>query len=205
MKIKLERFALGLILAPLAPIAGLLLFWWGAYEFLPERWIPFVALSGILLGLLADVFLLKKLIDRAYKLGLVFWVVVFLFYTIGLFGFFMGVPIFNALLAIPAGFVIGGKLASQGAERLQVQKAAGRTAWFTSSVLAFICTASAFIALMSKSTASDLRGMLGLGFEVTQPMIVGLILVGGTALLTVGWGLTVISVRFSHKFLQSKV
>jgi hypothetical protein len=47
--------------------------------------------------------------------------------------------------------------------------------------------------------------MLGLGFEVTQPMIVGLILVGGTALLTVGWGLTVISVRFSHKFLQSKV
>ena len=205
MKTKLERFAFGLILAPLVPLALFMGGWWGAYELLPENWIPFGALFGLLLGLLADVFLLKKLIDRAYKLGLAFWVAVFLFYSIGVFGFCMGVPVFNAALAIPAGFVIGGKLASQGADKLQVRRAAGRTAWFTTGVLAFVCAASAFIALMSESTASDLRGMLGLGFEVTQGMIIGLILVGGAALLAVGWGLTVISVRFSHKFLQRKV
>ena len=204
MNIKLERFGLGFILAPLAPLALFMVAWWAAYTLLPENWIPFGALSGLLLGLLADVFLLKKLIDRAYTLDIAFWVAVFLFYSVGIFGFFMGVPIFNTLLAIPAGFFIGGKLASQRADRLLVRQAAGRTAWFTSGVLAFICAASAFIALVSKSTASDLRGMLGLGFEVTQGMIIGLILVGGAALLAIGWGLTIISVRFSHKFLQRK-
>ena len=205
MNTKLERFGLGIILAPLAPLAFFMGAWWGAYEFLPEKWVPLGALSGLLLGILADAFLLKNLIDRAHQLNVVFWVAVFIFYSIGIFGFFMGVPVFNALLAIPAGFVIGGKLASQEADKLQVRKAAGRTAWFTTGVLVFICAASAFIALMSESTASDLRGMLGLGFEVTQGMIVGLILVGGVTLLVLGWGLAIVSVRISHKFLQRNV
>jgi hypothetical protein len=200
-----ERFGLGIILAPLTPLALFMGAWWGAYEFLPEKWVPLGALSGLLLGLLADTFLLKRLIDRAHQLNMAVWVAVFLFYSIGVFGFFMGVPVFNALLAIPAGFVIGGKLASQGADTLQVRRAAGRTARFTTGVLVCICAASAFIALMSESTASDLRGMLGLGFEVTHGMIVGLILVGGAALLILDWGLAIFSVRFSYKFLQRKV
>ncbi len=204
MKTKLERLALGLILAPLAPLALFMGAWWGAYELLPETWIPFGALSGLLLGILADVFLLKQLVERAYKLGTGFWVAVFLFYTIGIFGFFMGVPVFNAALAIPAGFVVGGKLASKNADKLQLRVATRRTAWFTTGVLAFICAASAFIALASESTATDLQLMLGLGFDVTQHMIVGLILVGGTALLAIEWGLSVAAVRFTYSFLQRK-
>jgi hypothetical protein len=46
--------------------------------------------------------------------------------------------------------------------------------------------------------------MLGLGFEVTQAMIIGLILVGGIGLLAVGWGLSVASVRLTYFLLQSK-
>jgi hypothetical protein len=204
MKTKLEHFALGLILAPLAPLALFMGAWCGSYELLPEKWIPFGAIAGLLLGILADIFLLKRLVTRAYKLGTVFWVAVFLFYTIGIFGFFMGVPVFNAALAIPAGFVVGGKLASENADKLQVHRAAGRTAWFTTGMLALVCAASAFFALVSSSTASDLRGMLGLGFEVTQGMIIGLILVGGATLLAVGWILAVASVRFTHAILQRK-
>ncbi len=203
MKTKLERFALGLILAPLAPLAGLMGFWWSAYAFLPETWIPVAAITGLLAGILADVFLLKKLLDR--RLSLLFWVAVFLFYSIGTFGFFMGVPVFNAILAIPAGFVIGSRLAAQNAGMPQARKAARRTAWFTTGVLALICAASAFIALASPSTASDLRGMLGLGFEVTQGMIIALILVGGVALLAVCWGLSVASVRLTFKFLKRQL
>ncbi len=114
MKTKLERFALGLILAPLAPLAGLMVFWWSAYAILPEAWIPLVTITGLLAGILADVFLLKKLLDR--RLSLLFWVAVFLFYSIGTFGFFMGVPVINAILAIPAGFVIGSRLAAENAD-----------------------------------------------------------------------------------------
>ncbi|HTX90757.1 MAG TPA: hypothetical protein VMC09_06030 [Anaerolineales bacterium] len=201
---KLERLAFGLILAPPAPLAGLLLFWWGAYALLPEKWIPPAALSGLLLGILVDPFLLKKLLPRASQLGTTFWAAVFLFYTIGVFGMFMGVPVFNALLAVPAGFVVGAKLATRGADWPQARKAARRTAWFTTAILAAVCAASALLALLSPSTASDLKGLLGLGFEVTPGMVAGLIVIGGLALLAFGWGLALVSVRFSYAFLQQK-
>ena len=137
MHTKLERFARGLILAPLAPLAGFLAFWWAAYALLSEPWIPFAAMGGLLAGILADIFLLKKLLER--RLGLLLWVAVFLFYSIGIFGFFMGVPVFNVALAIPAGVVIGSRLAAENADRQHVHQAAQRTAWFTSGVLALIC------------------------------------------------------------------
>jgi hypothetical protein len=203
MKTKLERFVLSLILAPLAPLAGLLAFWWAAYFLLPTAWIPWIALAGLLAGILADVFFLKSLLER--HLSLLFWAVVFLFYTTGSFGFFMGVPVFNAILSIPAGFVIGSRLAVQNADQQQVRKAAQRTAWFTTGVLACVCTISAIIALASPSTPSDLRGMLGLGFEVTQDMIIGLILAGGAGLLATCWVLAIASVRYTFFFHQRKV
>jgi len=203
MKTKLERFARGLILAPVLPLVGLLAFWWAAFALLPATWIPFTGISGLLFGVLADIFLLNKLLDR--RLGLLFWMAVFLFYSIGIFGFFMGVPFFNVALAIPAGFVVGSRLAAENADRLLLRKAAYRTAWFTSGVLAMICAASAFIALASSSTAYDLQGMLRLGFEVTQAMIIALILVGGLALLALDWGLSVASVRAAYIFLHRKV
>ena len=203
MKTTLERFVLALMIAPLAPLAGFLGFWWGAYANLPEAWIPFSALAGLTIGILADIFLLKKLLNR--RLSLLVWVVVFLFYTTGLFGFFMGVPVFNAVLAIPAGFVIGSRLAAENADQVRVRKAAQHTAWFTTGVLALICAASAFIALASSSTAGDLRGMLGLNFVVTQGMIIGLILVGGAGLLATCWGLSVVSVRLTYKFLHRAI
>ena len=202
MKTKLGRFALALILAPLAPLAGLMGFWWASYAFLPETWIPFLMFAGLLAGILADIFLLKQLLER--RLSLLFWVTVFLFYSISTFGFFMGVPVLNAALAIPAGFVVGSRLVADNADRRQVWKTAKYTAWFTTGVLALICAASALIALASSSTAADLRGMLGLGFEVTRGMIIGLILVGGSALLAACWGLSIASVSITVLLLQRK-
>ena len=201
MKTKIERFTLGLILAPVTPLAGLMAFWWLSYALLPEKWIAVGTVAGLLLGLLADVFLLKRLIDRAHTVKMLFWAAVFLFYAVGLFGFFMGVPVFHAALAVPAGFVVGARLARAAAGPAQVRTAARRTALFTTLVLAFICTASATIALLSPSTAADLQGMLGLGFAVTPAMIWGLILVGGAGLLAVNWALTGLSVRLTQRFL----
>jgi hypothetical protein len=203
MKTKLERFVIGLMLAPVAPLAGLMGFWWAAYALLPESGIPYAAIAGLLIGFLADIFLLKKLLDR--RLRLPTWVAIYLFYSTGFFGFFMGVPVFNAALAIPAGFVVGSRLVAENADQTRVRKAALHTAWFTSGVLAMICAASAFIALTDPYTASGLQHMLGLGFTVTRGMVIGLILAGGAGLLLVCWGLSIASVRFTYLFLQRKV
>src|SRR5512144_2866099 len=109
MKTTFERIVFGLILAPLAPLAGFMAGWWAAYTWLPEKWIPVGALAGLCAGIGADVFLLGRLVERARRMNSLFWAVIFLFYSVGVFGFFMGVPVFNALLALPAGFATAAK------------------------------------------------------------------------------------------------
>ena len=158
--------------------------------------------TGLALGILADVYILKRLILRAYRLGTVFWLAVLLFYSVGMFGFFMGMPVFNAALAVPAGFVVGGKLARETVDVVQLHRVSLRACIVTTALMALVCIASAFFALISPSTPSDLRGMLGLGFEVTPTMIWGLILIGGVGLLAVNWVLTGLSVRLTHRFLS---
>jgi hypothetical protein len=117
----------------------------------------------------------------------------------------MGVPIFNALLSVPAGFVIGARLASENADRIQVRKMMRDTALFTTGILFLVCIASAFFALTSPSTPNDLRGMLGLKFEVTQSMVIGLIVIGGILLLAFNAILTAASIRLTHLRLTHKV
>jgi len=203
MRTKIESFVHGLILAPLAPIAGFLGFWWTSYALLPERWTPLCAISGLALGIIADVLLLKKLTARAYHLDPVFWLAVLLFYSIGTFGFFMGVPVFNAALAIPVGFFIGGKMAYEKADDVRMRRVSLQTCILTTVLMALVCTASAFFSLMSPSTPNDLRGMLSFGFEVTPAMIWGIILVGGAGLLIFNWLLTGLAVRLTHRFLST--
>ena len=201
---RFEKLILAVILGQIAPVIGLLAFWWASIPLLAEGLVPYAALAGLALGLLADVFILRRFARKAYQLDIKSWVAIHLFYSAWVFGTFMGVPVPNLVLALPAGFVVGGRLAREEADESRVRAAARRTAWFTTGVLALICAASALIALVSPSTAYDLQGMLGLRFEVTQPMVVGLILAGGAALLAFNWALTVASVRFSHTFLQRK-
>lgn len=204
MKTKFQYYGLGLLLAPLAPLAGLMGFWFLSYALLPEGWIPYGTITGLLAGALVDLLVLKKLLDRVHQLSLVFWMAVLLFYSIGTFGLFMGVPVFNAALAIPAGFVVGGQLALEMADREKIRTSAFRTCILTTVLLALICAASAFFALTSSSTPSDLEGMLGLGFSVTPTMIWGIILFGGAGLLSVNWVLTSISVRLTTRLLSAK-
>jgi hypothetical protein len=46
-----------------------------------------------------------------------------------------------------------------------------------------ICIASATIALMDNTTAANLEGMLNLNFDVTQVMIIWIIIIGGLFLI----------------------
>ena len=116
----------------------------------------------------------------------------------------MGVPGFNVLLALPAGFFVGGWLAHSCAGFIRMKKAARLCAGFTTSVLALICVASATIALVSSSTASDLKGLLGLPFGVTRAMIIGLILGGGVFILALQWWLTLRSVERAYGYFVSR-
>jgi hypothetical protein len=180
---KFEKLFFGLILGAIFPLIGFLAGWWSTSQYLSNVWVFAIALIGLALGLVVDAFFLKKWLAKALDMALVIWMAVFFFYAICVFGFFMGVPVVNVALALPAGWVIGRKLAHQTVD-IEAEKCLSlRTNLYTTGVMAFICVSSAFLALRDPTTAANLEGMLRLNFEVTQGMIITLIIVGGAALL----------------------
>jgi len=187
---KLEWIILYVFLGAVAPIAFFLTFWWSSFRYVAEGMIPAVAITGLLVGIILDVIFLKRWVKRAYQLNLGWLIAIYLFYSIGVFGFFMGVPIFNLAVGITAGYYIGrrsyhGKLASPKKEQLIRQ-----TAVFAVLVLAVLSTISAYWALSDSSVGANLEGMFHLPFSVTKTMIVGIILVGGIASLILQYFLT---------------
>lgn len=196
----IEAAALGVIFGAVPVIACFLGGWWISIPLVPEPRIFQCALAGLLLGVLVNVIFLRGWVRRAYSMKPGVWMAVYGFYSIGLFGFFMGVPVFNVILALPAGVFIGRWLAHSGADSIRMQKVAQHSAVYTTGMLGLVCVTSAAIALADRSTASDLQRMLGLPFQVTPVMIIGIILGGGTMILTLEWWLTVKSVKSAYGY-----
>jgi hypothetical protein len=202
---KIENAAMGIIFGAVPIITCFIAGWWISIPFVAEAHVYQYALAGILFGILIDVIFIKKWIRNAFSIKPWIWMAVYLFYSIGMLGFFMGVPVFNVLLALPAGAFVGLWQARTQADFTRMHKAARQTAKFTSSILGVVCITSATLALLSPSTAYDLQGMLGLPFQVTRGMIVGIILGGGAMLLALGWWFTVRSVQYSFGYFSARV
>lgn len=199
----IEKVLIGTILGAIFPILGFLAGWWGTLAFLPDR-LPFLIASvGLLIGILVDVAYLRRWVGSAYSINLKIWMAVYLFYSIGMFGFFMGVPVFNVILAVPAGLFIGSKLARQTADHDEVRRMNRNTCVFTTGVLAAVCVISAVIALVDPYTSLDLQRMLGLQFEVTRLMLAGVIAIGGIALLLLQWGITGKVIHLTYALMET--
>ena len=196
---KIEKTFLGLILGGIFPLIGFLGGWWGTSQYFSNNWVLVAALGGLALGLIGDGLILKKWVAGAFEMDLKIWMGVFFFYSICVFGFFMGVPVVNVALAIPAGLIIGRKLARHPISSEAEKRLTLGTNFFTTGVMAFICASSAYLALRDPTTAANLEGMLRLPFEVTQGMIVTLIIVGGAALLGLHWVLVAKTIRAAEK------
>jgi hypothetical protein len=197
---RIENAAIGIVFGAVPVIAFFLAGWWISIPLVPESRIFLGALAGLFLAIFVDVMFLRGWVRRAYSMKTWVWQAVYLFYSVGMFGFFMGVPVFNVILGLPAGVFVGRWLAHSGADSTHMQKVAREVAVFTASILGLVCIASGSIALANRSTASDLQSMLGLPFHVTPVMIIGLILGGGTMILALDWWLTIKSVERAYGY-----
>jgi hypothetical protein len=192
---KLEAPVTALVLGAIPPIAGLLAGWWGSLPCNSEMWIARFALAGLAIGLLIDALFLRRWFHRRYAMSWLAWFGIFVFYSVGMFGLFMGMPAFNVALALPAGLVVGGKLAASNCDSDCGRRIIRLACISTTVVLAAVCAASATIALLHPSTASELQHMLNLGNEVTSAHVTSLIIVGGGALLVMHWTVTAFVAR----------
>jgi hypothetical protein len=199
---KIEKVLISVTLGAIFPIFGFLAVWWSTFALLPERLILPATSIGFLIGILVDAFCLRRWRDGAYTIRLRTWMAVHLFYSICMFGFFMGVPVFNVLLSVPAGLYVGARLARLRADPDEAKRMIRKTRAFTTGVLALLCAASAAIALAHPYTSLELERMLGLRFDVTRLMLVGVITIGGLALLALHWVITGKIIRRTYASLQ---
>lgn len=200
---KIESIAIAVVLGAVPIIGCFLAGWWLSIPLAREDYTIFCALAGLLVGMLVNALFLRNWMKQACTLKTWVWTAVYVFYSVCIFGFFMGVPVFNVALGLPAGFFVGRGLAHSGAGTARMQRVASQAAIFTTSVLGLVCIASAWFALASPSTASDLQGMLGLPFQVTPAMIIALILIGGAGILGMEWWITVLSVKHTYQVSSS--
>lgn len=165
------------------PLLFFLLSWFGSVGRIPENRIFLVAILGLLWGILLDILVLKRILAKLYTAPLWLMGLVYLFYSLVLYGFFMGLPVFHVFLAIPGGYYMG--LRSRDKQEPESNRLKFDSQLFTYFVLFALCVLTAILALSEKTMGTQLQKMLGLPFVVTKSMIWILIVFGMSLLLTI--------------------
>ncbi len=196
---KIEILFLAAVFGGIFPILCFLIGWWSGVSILPEGSIKYTALGGLLVGIIVDVLFLKKWVIQAYTMDLKWLIAIYLLYSIGLFGFFMGVPVFNLLLGLFAGFYMGLRMVEEKKTQAEAESVFKKTGLFTSFVLGAACVIAIVIAAMDASTAANINGMFGLKDPLSIETILILSGVGGAALVVLEYYLTRGIARWAYK------
>jgi uncharacterized membrane protein YraQ (UPF0718 family) len=147
-------------------------------------------IDGLLAGIIIDAIYLKKLINNLFELPLWGCSAFYLFYNIVMYGFFMGLPVFNLIMGVIAGYYIGRKISYKNITSPQKELLVKKVCLFTALVMLLICLSTGFLALNEKTIGEELQHMFRLKFEVTKSIIIGIILAGGITLIVSQYLLT---------------
>ena len=196
---KIVKLLFNLIILFTLPIALFLLFWWSSLLFTTNnRKIAIAALTGLIAGFLLD-YLIQKI--RKYQLYLLpKWTLITIYslYSIYTFGFFMGVPIFNLILGILAGYYWRQRILLQRTSPYIYKKSIKEAAIFTAVWMSVISMVAIYLGLTDEYTISNLKGMLNISLSKLQLTIFAVM--GGIFLTLFQYWITqkVITIRL-HK------
>lgn len=197
-----DKIFFGIIFGAVLPVTLFLAGWWSTIGFVPENQIFIYALAGILLGIIIDFFFIKKVLLNLFNLKNFVLILIYFFYSICCFGFFMGVPLFNTLLGIIAGYYIAVKYVFIKAEKNIAEKYFNQTALFSAIIMIFVSAASATFALSDPYTSRGLKEMLGLNFEITKTLFVFVIIIGGLFLICFQYLITKLTAKIIYNRLM---
>lgn len=174
------------------PIGIFLAAWWSSFLFASPEAIALLAQLGLAMGLLLDILFLPRWLPMAYRFPLLLLGAIYLFYSVGMFGFFMGVPVFNLVLGPLAGYYIGRRiLYNQSANKDAIIH---RVSLFTAFVLTVACLAAWLLAASEVTLAGNINGMLrdmlGWNLALNNPIILGFSALAGILLVILEYYLT---------------
>lgn len=193
-----ERLFLQVMIGLLPPVLLLLVGWWGSIPFVAEETVKYFTLGGLLLGIFIDMLYLRRWVRKAYTLPVGWFVAFYLFYSICLFGFFMGVPVLNIIMGLIGGYYVGLCLRYSTKDKEMVEQAAKRTGYFAAGVLAVICVASWVMAYLDTSLAANMQGLLNLEQAISREKILTYSVFGGILLVLVEYFITRWMVKFAR-------
>ena len=151
-------------------------------------------LLGLGVGIIIDLLFLGKWVYAAFQIHPMILIAIYLFYSVGIYGFFMGVPVFNIIMGPLAGFYIGRRLKREKADPEGTKRVIHRTGLLASFVLAVACTASLFLAASEVTLAGNINGMLrdmlGLNFTFNYQTILALSVFAGIGIVVMEYFLT---------------
>ena len=181
---RFEKIISGLIIGSTFPLLlGLLsVIIWFSLDKSEDRPVIYLII-GIFLGLIIDYKFLKGWISRRFDLSIWFMAAIYVIYNIFVFGFFMGLPVFNVFLGFFAGYYFGNRICFKNVESKKHSKIINQVSLFTGLIMTLICFSSGFLALVDNEAAGMIKEVLGLGFEVTKSMVWGIVLIGGLTLI----------------------
>jgi hypothetical protein len=180
----LEKNIHGLIIGSLFPLSlGLLsVTIWVLFDKSESRPIIYLA-SGLLVGGLIDLIFLKSWINRRFNLPIWIIALIYLVYNIFVYGFFMGLPVFNTFLGLLAGYYFGNRICFNKVETEKRPKLINQVSIFAGLIMTFVCISSGVLAIYNNGAAGMIHDVLGLSFDVTRPMLWGIVLFGGLILI----------------------
>jgi len=202
---RLDKWISVLVLGLIAPVALMLLFWWGSVLLIGDSGaVPYLALGGVLIGAVLDFTLLRRFVFRLFDLSILKLFAIALFYSVMIYGFFMGFPVFNALVGIACAYVAARGGALQSADIQTMRQKARIVNGFSFILLLLICIGTAVLALREATIEAQVQHMLGFPFQITRGMIWAIILAGGALLLACQYEISKwIFRRFERKALQA--
>ncbi len=180
------------LLVAIWPLIGLLFGWWGSFLLLSERSIVWGAVIGFVGGLVYGVMKWQETKKNLYVIGWLPLVGTVSFYAAGMFGFFMGVPVFHCLLGIPAGCYWGRRMKLRQFSPATTKKQRRRLIWIVGGEVAMVAIASGLIAWFDPYTLANLQGMFQL--QLTRLFLALVIWIGG--FLLVGTSMLVTRLSF---------
>jgi hypothetical protein len=142
-------------------------------------------ISGLLIGVLIDLKFLKGWINRRFNLPIWIIALIYIVYNVFVYGFFMGLPVFNAFLGLLAGYYFGNRICFNKIESEKLPKLINQVSIFSGLIMTFVCISSGFLAIYDNGAAGMIQDVLGLSFKVTSPMLWGIVLIGGLILILV--------------------
>lgn len=185
-----DKLIFGSILAILFPGLFAIIALTLGFSVLNSNQIPYYFFSGIFLGIIADIFLLRGILDRLFSLPDWILAIFYVVFNVFIYGFFMGFPVFNVLMGIVAGYYTGRKIVTTKILQPERKPVVKKVLLFCVLVMVCVCISSATLALNEKTIGEELQGMLGLNFLPGMDLIIAGIIVGGSALICIQYLLT---------------